>query len=125
MHDGTFFLDITLFLNLVSHQKFLMPLLGIFYIHLHPPYCVKSVHIWELFWCVFSGIRTEYGEVLLISPYFVRMWENTDQNTDTFYVVPYAILLKGYYKRQVHYDGLTKVLPKQLFAFSLFFFFFF
>ena len=44
-------------------------------------------------------------------------------NTDTFYVVPYAILLKGYYKRQVHYDGLTKVLPKQLFAFSLFFFF--
>ena len=46
-------------------------------------------------------------------------------NTDTFYVVPYAILLKGYYKRQVHYDGLTKVLPKQLFAFSLFFFFFF
>ena len=46
-------------------------------------------------------------------------------NTDTFYVVPYAILLKGYYKRQVHYDGLTKVLPKQLFAFSLSFFFFF
>ena len=43
-------------------------------------------------------------------------------NTEPFHVVPYAILLKGYYKRQVHYDGLTKILPKQLFAFSFFFF---
>ena len=44
-------------------------------------------------------------------------------NTGTFYVAPYAILLKGYYKRQVHYDGLTKALPKQLFAFFFFLFF--
>ena len=33
----------------------------------------------ELFWFVFSGIRTEYG-VSRISPYSVRMQENTDQN---------------------------------------------
>ena len=46
-------------------------------------------------------------------------------NTDTFYVVPYAILLKGYYKRQVHYGVLTKLLPEQFFAFSFFFFFVF
>ena len=34
----------------------------------------------ELFWSVFSRIRTEYGEILCISPYSVRMRENTDQN---------------------------------------------
>ena len=25
-------------------------------------------------------MRTEYGEILRISPYSVRMWENVDQN---------------------------------------------
>ena len=34
----------------------------------------------ELFWSVFSCIWTEYGEILPISPYSVRMRENTDQN---------------------------------------------
>ena len=32
----------------------------------------------EFFWSVFIRIRTEYGEILSISPYSVRMWENTD-----------------------------------------------
>ena len=32
----------------------------------------------ELFWSVSSRIRTEYGEILHISPYSVRMRENTD-----------------------------------------------
>ena len=44
----------------------------------------------ELFWSVFSRIRTEYEEILCISPYSVRMSENTNQNnseTDTFYAV--------------------------------------
>ena len=48
----------------------------------------KSVHLslpekcpcLELCWSVFSSIRTEYEEVLHISPYSVRMWEKTDQN---------------------------------------------
>ena len=40
---------------------------------------VKSVQIRRFFWSVFSRIRTEYGGILRISPYFVRMWENTDQ----------------------------------------------
>ena len=35
---------------------------------------------WELLWSVFSGIWTEYGEILRISRYSVRMWENTEQN---------------------------------------------
>ena len=34
----------------------------------------------ELFWSAFSRIRTEYREILRISPYSVRMRENTDQN---------------------------------------------
>ena len=31
------------------------------------------------FWSVFSRIRTEYRDFLRISPYLVRMRENTDQ----------------------------------------------
>ena len=34
----------------------------------------------ELFWPAFSGIRTEKGEILCISPYSVRIRENVDQN---------------------------------------------
>ena len=48
----------------------------------------------ELFWSAFSRIRTEYGEILRISPYLVRMQENAGKmriritpNTDTFYAV--------------------------------------
>ena len=33
----------------------------------------------EFFWFVFSRLRTEYGEIVRISPYSVRMRENTDQ----------------------------------------------
>ena len=42
-------------------------------------HCVKSVQTQSFFWSVFSRIRTEYGEILRISPYSVRMWENTGQ----------------------------------------------
>ena len=40
---------------------------------------VKCVQIRSFFGSVFSHIRTEYGEILCISPYSVRMRENTDQ----------------------------------------------
>ena len=40
---------------------------------------VKCVQARNFFWSIFSRIRTEYGEILLISPYSVRMQENTDQ----------------------------------------------
>ena len=49
-------------------------------------HCVKSVRIQSLFWFAFSRIRTEYEEIRSISPYSVRMRENTDlkgSNTDT------------------------------------------
>ena len=38
----------------------------------------------ELFWSVFSRIRTEYGKILRISPCLVRMRENTDQNNSKY-----------------------------------------
>ena len=38
----------------------------------------------ELFWSAFSCVRTEYGEILCISPYSVQMLENTDQNNSEY-----------------------------------------
>ena len=34
----------------------------------------------ELFWSAFSRVWTEYGEILRISTYSIRIRENTDQN---------------------------------------------
>ena len=38
----------------------------------------------ELFWSVFSRIRTEYEETPSISPYPVQIQENTDQNNSEY-----------------------------------------
>ena len=38
----------------------------------------------ELFWSVFAFTRTEYGEILRISPYSVRMRKNADQNNSEY-----------------------------------------
>ena len=38
----------------------------------------------ELFWSAFPHIRTEYGEILRISPCSVQMRENTDQNNSEY-----------------------------------------
>ena len=40
---------------------------------------VKSIQIRSFFWSLFSRISTEYGEILCISPFCVRMRESTDQ----------------------------------------------
>ena len=40
---------------------------------------MKSVQIRCFFWSVFSCIRIEYGDLLRIFPYSVRIEENTDQ----------------------------------------------
>ena len=47
-------------------------------------HCVKKYPCSELFWSAFSRIRTEYGEILCISPYSVQMPENTDQNNSEY-----------------------------------------
>ena len=41
------------------------------------PYC-------ELCWSLFSRNRTEYGDILHISPYSVQIRENTDQNNSKY-----------------------------------------
>ena len=38
----------------------------------------------ESFWSAFSHIWTEYGEILGISPYSVRMRENAEQNKSEY-----------------------------------------
>ena len=38
----------------------------------------------EFFWPVFIRIRTEYGEILRISPYSVPMRENVDQENSEY-----------------------------------------
>ena len=48
----------------------------------------------ELFWSVFSRIRTEYGETLCIFPYSIRIRENTDQNNSRY----------GHFLRSVEYS---------------------
>ena len=40
---------------------------------------VKRIQIRSFFWSLFFRIPTEYGEILSISPFSVRMRENTDQ----------------------------------------------
>ena len=54
----------------------------------------KKILYLELFWSAFSRIWTEYGEILRISLYSVRMRENVGKmrtritpNTDKFYEV--------------------------------------
>ena len=77
-------------------------------------HCVKSVRIRSYSGPHFSRIRTEYGEILRISPYSVRMRENAGKrqtritpNTDTFYAVIPSLFLCFFNPIQ---DGGSKVL---------------
>ena len=46
------------------------------------------------FFCfVFSCIRTEYGDILRISPFTIRILENADRNTDSFYAGIFCSML--------------------------------
>ena len=45
--------------------------------------CEKCLYS-KFSWSVFSRIRTEYGEILRISPYLPRMWENMDQRNSKY-----------------------------------------
>ena len=52
--------------------------------HLLNSHCMKSDKIRSYFWSAFSRIRTEYGEILRISPYLVQMRENVEQKKSEF-----------------------------------------
>ena len=73
----------------------------------------------QFFWSVFSLIRIEYGEILSISPYLVRMWENEDQKNSEYShfspsvtVTLYSFLLHAFLSRcaRVSIDILLRVL---------------
>ena len=81
---------VCLFSSLVSVYNFMsifFLVLGSVYVFLQvlkpktsEDHYVKSIQIRSFFWSVFSCIRSEYGEILRISPYSVRIQGNTDQN---------------------------------------------
>ena len=59
-------------------------------------HCLKSVRIRSYFRIfVFSRIWTEYGEILRISPYSVRMRKNADQNNSEYGHLSEWVWLKG------------------------------
>ena len=58
--------------------------------------CVKSVQIRGFFWSVFSPIRDEYREMLQISPYSVRMRENTGQEFPIFRHFSHSDYVRGF-----------------------------
>ena len=62
-------------------------------------HCLKIVQIRRFFWSVFSRIRTECGEIRSISPYSVRIRENTEQKTSVF----------GHFSRSVKSDDLQDI----------------
>ena len=49
------------------------------------PDTASKVFIFGFILSTFSRIRTEYGEIRIISPYLVRMRENVDQNTSEYW----------------------------------------
>ena len=54
----------------------------------------------ELFSSVFSRIRTEYGKIMSISPYSVRIQENTDQNNSEYRHFLSSVGLVGRFHQQ-------------------------
>ena len=67
---------VCIFLKVIISDLQQMPLSGF--------HCMKSVQIRSFSWSVFSRIRTEYGKIRSMSPYSVRMRENTDQKNSAF-----------------------------------------
>ena len=90
----------------VFREKFLFKYIFHYYITLREKCQIRSN-----FWSLFSLIRTEYGEILCISPYSVRMRESTDQkllriwtlfsqrtlvNLDTFFMITWSFFTQLY-----------------------------
>ena len=61
--------------------------------------------IWSFFWSVFFLIRSEYEEIIRISPYSVRMRENTDQKKlRSWTLLTQCDVSRGYKKRSVGWN---------------------
>ena len=78
----------------------------------------------ELFWSLFSGIRTEYGDIRNISTYSARMWENAGQyNSKQRHFLRsvkllYKIKIAAYGKKA--YLGICQTSTIELLAFHYF-----
>ena len=57
----------------------------------------------ELFWFVFSRIRTEYEEIRIISSYSVQMRKITDQNNSEYG----HFSRSDHFRRKLHLSFLT------------------
>ena len=97
-----FYLEVLAWLILlcvpVFREKFLFKYIFHYYITVREKCQIRSN-----FWSVFSLIRTEYGEILCISPYSVRMRESTDQKLlriwtlFTQWLVTFLLVYENYY----------------------------
>ena len=73
---------------------------------------VASVQIRSFFWSVFPSIRTEYGDLLLKSPYSVKICENMDQKKNTYLdkfqainflpILPFILILSSNIQQLLH-----------------------
>ena len=79
---GTFIFIVNFFLLLVFGSQS-RTLEGVFFKKGRCPLREKCPYS-ELFWSVFSRIRTEYGEILRIPPSSFRIWEDADQNNSEY-----------------------------------------
>ena len=73
---------------------------------------VTSVQIRSFFWSLFPSIRTEYGDLLLKSPYSVKICENMDQKKNTYLdkfqainflpILPFILILSSNIQQLLH-----------------------
>ena len=75
----SFFRYLPILFNLSNVTKTSLKLFMSWYFVTVAPSLRKTCLYLEFFWSAFSRIRTEYREIQSISPYSVRMQENTDQ----------------------------------------------
>ena len=62
----------------------------------------------EFFWSLFSRIRTEYGDIWSISPYSIRMRENTDQRNSEYKHFSRSVTEEGLAIEDDEYGGSSK-----------------
>ena len=65
----------------------------------------------EFFWSVFSRVRTEYGEILRISPYSVRMPENTDQKNSEYEHFSQSVCVSKDQLQQCIHNRCSRITP--------------
>ena len=78
-----------------------------------PKKCLYS----EFFWCVFSRIWPEYGDLQSKSPYSVQMRENCDFGNPKFGT--WTLLLQCYFRdnlelMEIHFEELIKITNNDL-----------